>query len=302
MRIAALDIGTNTILMLIADVSPDGTMTVVRDEHAIARLGQGVDRDRRISTEALGRANDTLRRHLEIARELRCERIVAVGTSALRDAANRDDMIAHWRKEFALDVRVITSDEEARLTYLGAFSDSPATGSMQAVLDIGGGSTELTLGQGDNVTDRFSVDLGAVRLTERFWTRYPPSSDRIEEARDLIRKTLRAARPALPYSKWYAVAGTPTTLAAMALALRGFDAAAIDGFRLTRSYVAEAATQILSLTRNQLAHHPQIHPQRADIMGAGVLILEGVMEVYGIPEVAVSVRGLRYGVVLEGVA
>lgn len=300
MRIACLDIGTNTILMLIADVSVDGTISAIRDEHAIARLGKGVDRERRISNEARGRADDILRRQLALAHDLMAERVVAVGTSALRDAANRDDIIMHWRREFGLDVRVISSEEEARLTYLGTLDPGSHGAGTRAVLDIGGGSTEVTLGEGDRLVDRFSVELGAVRLTERSLSSYPPLPEDVANARRLIADTFSAARRSLPPAAWHAVAGTPTTLAAMALSLRSFDAAAIDGYRLTKSYVASTATKILSLTRDELAHHPQIHPLRADIMGAGTLILDGVMEMYNIPEVIVSVRGLRYGVAKEG--
>lgn len=300
MRIASLDIGTNTILMLIADVSPDGTLTVVRDEHAIARLGKGVDRERKISDEARGRADDILQRHLALAHDLKAERVVAVGTSALRDATNRENILTHWRKEYGLNVRVISSEEEARLTYLGTLDPASHGAGTRAVLDIGGGSTEVTLGEGDRLIDRFSVELGAVRLTERFWSRYPPIPEDVANARRLIAETFSAARHSLPPAPWHAVAGTPTTLAAMALSLQSFDAAKIDGFRLTKPYVADTATRILSLTRDELAHHPQIDPQRADIMGAGALILEGAMERYNIPEVIVSVRGLRYGVMLEG--
>lgn len=299
MRIAALDIGTNTILMLVADVSADGRIFVVRDEHAIARLGKGVDSDRLITAEALGRADEILRRHRSLAHDLKADRIVAVGTSALRDAANRNDIVAHWRREFGIDVRVISSDEEARLTYLGTVvSDSSGQG-RQAVLDIGGGSTEVTLGEGDRIVDRFSVDLGSVRVTERFWSDCPPRYEQVAKARRWIGDTLAEARRSLPPATWHAVAGTPTTLAAIALALKSFDAAAIDGFRLTRSFVSEVTNQILALSHEELTHHPHIHPQRADIIGAGALILAGVMEMYGIPEVTVSVRGLRYGVALE---
>lgn len=301
MRVAAIDIGTNTILMLVADVSGEGVLSVVRDEHAIARLGQGVDRERRISPEAIGRADDVLRRHLDLARELKAVRIVAVGTSALRDAANRTEVLQHWREQFGLDVRVISSDEEARLTYRGSFSVGHSGTGPRAVLDIGGGSTEVTLGRRESVIDRFSVDLGAVRLTERFWASYPPHPADIERARELTVQTLISTRPSLPAAEWHAVAGTPTTLAALALSLATFDVAAIDGFRLTRSFVSAALSQITALSLGELRQHPQIHPQRADIMGAGALILEAVMEVYDIPEVTVSVKGLRYGAVLEGV-
>ncbi|MCU0453792.1 MAG: Ppx/GppA family phosphatase [Bacteroidetes bacterium] len=298
MRIAAIDIGTNTVLMLVADLSAERTVSVVRDEHAIARLGQGVDRERRISPEALRRADDTLRHHLALASDLKVDRIVAVGTSALRDAANRDGILAHWQKEFGIDVQVIPSEEEARLTFLGVFAGTRTGDGMHAVLDIGGGSTEFTLGRDGGVIDRFSVDLGAVRLTERFWESFPPAHGHLKEARQQIRQTLLGSRSSLPRARWYAVAGTPTTLAAIAQSLTFFDPAAIDGFRLTRSYVSEAAASILTLTHDELLRHPQIHPQRADIMGAGVLILEGVMQLYGLEDVTVSVRGLRYGVAL----
>jgi exopolyphosphatase/guanosine-5'-triphosphate,3'-diphosphate pyrophosphatase len=299
MRIASLDIGTNTILMLVADITAEGKFAVVRDEHAIARLGQGVDHHRRISEDAIRRADTILRGHLVLARELRCDHMAAVGTSALRDAENRDEILAHWRRTFDIDVRVISSEEEARMTYLGTLSNAPDDQKKRAVVDIGGGSTEITLGMGRRVLDRFSVQLGAVRLTERYWTGYPPASDRIAQAREEIRAILGEKRGSMDPATWSAVAGTPTTLAAMALSLDRFEPSAIDGYQLTRAFVSNSVAQILSLTRDELGRHPQIHPQRADIMGAGALILEGVMELYGITAVTVSVRGLRYGVALD---
>jgi exopolyphosphatase/guanosine-5'-triphosphate,3'-diphosphate pyrophosphatase len=300
-RVAAIDIGTNTVLMLVADVSPDGGLTVVRDEHAIARLGQGVDRHRRLHPEAIARTTEILREHASLARSLGCQRIDAVGTSALRDAQDRAEVLERWQRELALRVRVIDSDEEAGLTYRGCLSGvAGAGGGTHAVLDIGGGSTEVTLGSADRVIDRFSVDLGAVRLTERYWDRYPPDGEKIRQAKREIEAALRAARGSMPSAAWHAVAGTPTTLAAMALKLDQFEVSRVEGSQLTRTFVASAFDEIRELALDDLRHHPRIHPQRADIMGAGTLILLTVMETYDIATVRVSVRGLRYGVALAG--
>jgi hypothetical protein len=183
MRIATIDIGTNTILMLVADISPGGILSTIRDEHSIPRLGEGVDATHLISQTALKRAVEQLRRYRLIAQDENAEMVVACGTSALRDAKNRDDVIDLMGKKTGIRVEVLSGEQEAELTYLGAVSDYLQGDEPLAVLDIGGGSTELTFGNGKTITHRRSLDVGSVRLTERILKTSPPTLQAIEDSR-----------------------------------------------------------------------------------------------------------------------
>ena len=301
MRIAALDIGTNTILMLVADVDNSGRLSVIRDEHSIGRLGKGVDADRLISDETIERVEGILRSQLELARTLGCERIVAGATSAMRDAANRELVLRTFRDHLGLDVRVLSANEEAALTFRGTLSGIDRSPKSRAgVIDIGGGSTEIMVGTGEDAQFRTSVDIGAVRLTERWWDGYPMSEGRWKEVGSEIQKELQNIQIASGPIRWFGVAGTPTTLAAIALTLNTFDPAAIDGYALTRDFVEQTVHELSKQTLAQLRAHPQIHPGRADIIVAGALILREIMRRFRIREIGVSVRGLRYGLAVEG--
>ncbi len=302
MRIAAFDIGTNTILMLVADVEASGSLRVVRDEHTIARMGKGVDKERRISEQTLERVEGILQSLLDIAKGEGCERIVAGGTSALRDAGNRDEVVSYLRSQLGLEVWVLTPEEEAQFTFRGTVSGS-GTGSAvrTGVIDIGGGSTELMVGSGTHADVLTSLDIGAVRLTERWWNGYPASPSALENAGRDIRNALKAVSVEAGGVTWLGVAGTPTTLAAMALGLAAFGPSRINGHVLTREFVERSFDELSRMTLPQLRSHPQIHPDRADIIVAGTLILREIMRGVRIEEIGVSVRGLRFGMALEGV-
>ena len=300
-RIASIDIGTNTILMLVADVASDGRVTVVRDEHSIARLGRGVDSARRIVPETVDRVMGVLRSYLEIARTAGAERVVACGTSALRDAANRDEVLQSIRDRIGMDVRILSGDEEAHLTYFGTISPlkQEATQGAFGVIDIGGGSTEITSGTPDRIMYRRSCDVGSVRLTERWWKIYPPLEESVAAAKKDIHRAFRDVRPDTGSATWVGVAGTLTTCAAIDLKLEQFDRTGVDGYILKKETVDRILGDLMSMSLEQLQHHPQIHPQRADIISAGVLILEAVMEVLGLQSIMVSDRGLRYGMLMD---
>ncbi len=190
MRITSIDIGTNTILMLIADIGADGSFAVIREEQVIARLGKGVDARRRITPETTERVVHFLGGFWETARSFHPDRIVACGTSALRDAANGVDFVQLVREEIGLEITILSGAEEAELTYLGAVSEfmKPDSKEPFAVLDIGGGSTELTIGNGYSVRSKTSLDLGSVRLTERILQDVStnPSRNRSGRKRDQI--------------------------------------------------------------------------------------------------------------------
>ena len=302
MRVASIDIGTNTILMLIADVLSDGSLRFVRDEHVIARLGKGVDEGKNILPDSLERVITTLQQYKEIAEKERCDRIIACGTSALRDARNQKHVLELVRKRLGLDIRILSGAEEAQLTYRGAVSGFMREGKTSnfAVLDIGGGSTELTSGINDQVQDAKSLDIGSVRLTERFLKSSPPLEGGLEAAQHEIRRNLESIPPLKAGTEMIGVAGTLTTLAAMNLSFEAYDREKVEGHSLALTTIESMFDLLKSKSVAEIRRIPQILPQRADILLAGVLILLEVMKHLHFDKITASDRGLRYGLIAEG--
>jgi len=301
MRIATLDIGTNTVLLLIVETE-GSSFRVLRDDHAIARLGEGVDRTRSINEEAYQRFVAVLRMHAETIASFNVDRIAAVGTSALRDAENRDEIIRRAKDDTGIDIAIISGEEEARWTYLGAlYGMELESGKPVAVVDIGGGSTEISSGDGRAFERGVSIDIGAVRITERCFATSPITKEASDAARVLIRNSLRASLAQPPdHAQLIAVAGTPTTLAAMHQGLPAFDAEKVQGYVLQRGAIDQLLDIMMSVdTQTLLDHFPAINKARADILPAGTLILREVMEYCGADSVRVSTRGLRYGIALR---
>ncbi|MBI5646060.1 MAG: Ppx/GppA family phosphatase [Ignavibacteriae bacterium] len=299
MRIATIDIGTNTILLLVADVDARGGLTVVTDEQAIARLGKGVDAERRIQPDTFRRCETILRAHAETCRYLACDHIVATGTSALRDAANRDEFIAAMKQATGFGIELLSGEAEALWTWTGAVSGI-GTHASCAVLDIGGGSTELAVGSRGGDLIHGSVDVGAVRLTEKFLHSAPPRDEELHAAEAAAREALAG----LPHidgarSAIVAVAGTVTTLAAIELGLRTFDRKAVAGHQLTLAAVERLFEQMSKLGKDALHTELSVDPGRADIIVAGILILRTFMRERGVESLTVSERGLRYGIALR---
>lgn len=304
MRVAAIDIGTNTILLLVAEVFPDGRVNPVLELQDIPRLGKGVDAQRRLAHDAVMRSAKVIEHYVQSARSAGAVRVVACGTSALRDATNRDQFIRLVAERTGITVRVLSGREEAELTYAGAVADLIASASDEpcAVLDIGGGSTELALGQGRKLESAGSIDIGAVRLTERYFAAQPPSADVISEAGAIIREALVPLKVTQQVHRLIAVAGTPVTLASILLEFPGYDPIAAHGATITRASLRELLTRLEVMTVQEIAKIPQVEPGREDVLLAGALILDEVMEKLSIGELLVSARGLRYGIAAaEGV-
>ncbi|HVN48928.1 MAG TPA: Ppx/GppA phosphatase family protein [Bacteroidota bacterium] len=297
MRISAIDIGTNTILMLIADVQADGSLKVVRDEHTIARLGKGVDSAKNILPETFQRALTILTKLKSISDEAGSQHIVACGTSALRDAVNRDEFIEFIRAKVGITIHVLNGDEEAQLTYWGGASEYFHRDPEQsfAVLDIGGGSTELVEGKGKFVSKKCSLNVGAVRMTERFLHSSPPTTSEIRNAQTEIEKHLTSSFLLSESAQLVGVAGTVTTLAAMDLKLSAYAPEKIHGYHLQRARIDYFYDQLKILPLERIHAIPQILPMRADIILAGIMILRTVMQKNNLKEIIVSDRGLRYG-------
>jgi len=301
MRLASIDIGTNTILMLIADIQRDGSLNVVRDEHIIGRLGKGVDEHGIILKETFHRVLDILSQLKNIADSHGIKRISVCGTSALRDAKNRQEFIDFMKEKLALEIHVLSGKEEAELTYLGAVSEYlPGTDSGNyAVLDIGGGSTEIVIGSGARVTSSNSIDIGSVRLTERILKNNPPSDIALENAVQIVRYQLQNILPLSPITNIIGVAGTLTTLAALDLQIPKFDRNLINRHVLTIEAINKIFQELRPLTLEQLRSYPQIHPLRTDILLAGIIILREILMKVKLLKITVSDRGLRYGIVIK---
>jgi exopolyphosphatase/guanosine-5'-triphosphate,3'-diphosphate pyrophosphatase len=299
MRIASIDIGTNTILMLVADTLQSGGLKRVHDEQSVARIGKSVDSRKFIHDDAFIRCRDILLRYKETAVRLGTESIIATGTSALRDASNRAEFIDRMLKETGIHIDVLSGNDEARLTYLGAVSNVPVVSDRYAVIDIGGGSTEVIVGDGHSPESAVSKDIGCVRLTERFLHSRPPTTDECEALRNHVRDALASYPGFEPGTPVIAVAGTATTLAAVDLGLTEYDWLAVSGHHLRYERIHDFGLSFSSMLPEELTTALSVDPGRADIILAGVLILDEFMRARKIDHVIVSDLGLRYGAALE---
>ncbi|TDQ04253.1 Ppx/GppA phosphatase family protein [Labedaea rhizosphaerae] len=283
-RVAAVDCGTNSIRLLVADVTvrEDGTAWLrdVHREMRIVRLGQGVDATGTLAPEALQRTADALADYTAIARRKGVEQVRMVATSATRDASNRDDFFAMTERVLGVRAEVITGDEEARLSFTGAVGDFDPDDGPFVVTDVGGGSTEVVTGTWDGlrakVTAARSVDIGCVRITERCLRSDPPAPAEVAGAADLAREVLTEAFEAVLVDDartWIGVAGTVTTLAAIALGLPEYDSDAVHQATLTFDQLALTTQRLLSTTHDQRAQIPVIHPGRVDVIGGGAIVV-----------------------------
>ncbi|MES2767478.1 MAG: Ppx/GppA phosphatase family protein [Bacteroidota bacterium] len=287
---AAIDIGTNTLLMLIGE-EQNSALKIIRDEHSIARLGEGVDAFKTIQPQAIERAVTIVKEYREICDELGVSEIRAVATSAMRDAKNREEVCEIFKNILKADIEIISGDEEAQMSFSGTVENSE----LSTVIDIGGGSTEIITGKASNIESRISINIGAVRMTERFLKDKPGSKERIAEAQEEIRQQLLKAG-ARETGIIYAVAGTPTTLAAIAQGLKDFSRKSIHGYVLKIETVNEILEKLLQSSLEEVLKIPCVHPQRADILPAGALILKEILHFLKADSCVVSTQGLRYGV------
>lgn len=298
MIVAGIDIGSNTILMVIADVASDGTLHVLEEHHALPRLGEGITSGLGIGAEALGRALEVLRSYRQHLDRYHSPPARCVATSAVRDAVNRFDVVSAFTQALGVPVDVIDGATEGALTFSGAAADLPGE---VLLCDIGGGSTELVLGLGGAVQSRVSLNLGAVRHAERWCTTRPVEAQARESLRSDIRHTLASVQlPQLSkHSTFVGVAGTPVAAAMLIRGLVTYDRDAVEGTILTLSQVHALAEQLLSLSYAELAELPGIDPSRSDILPVGVTVLDEIMQYVRAEHVLVRTRGLRYGALVE---
>ncbi|MFE0138978.1 Ppx/GppA phosphatase family protein [[Kitasatospora] papulosa] len=306
-RVAAVDCGTNSIRLLVADVDPaTGDFTELDRRMRIVRLGQGVDRTGRLAPEALERTFVACRDYAAAIKELGAERIRFVATSASRDAENSDTFVRGVREILGVEPEVVTGDLEAQLSFDGATKELVGADHLEKpylVVDIGGGSTEFVVGD-DRVRAARSVDIGCVRMTERHLVLDgvvvdPPTPDRIAAIRADVAAALDLVEETVPISSaatLVGLAGTVTTVAAMALGLEEYDSEAIHHSRVSVERVRELTERLLASTHEERAAIPAMHPGRVDVIASGALVLLAVMERAGAREVVVSEHDILDGI------
>ena len=300
-KVAAIDIGTNSVLLVIAAAGANGPVALL-ERATITRMGEGVDRTRRLAPAAVARNLACLRAYAE---DLRCHgnpRLDVVGTSALRDAEGAAAFLDEAERILGVRPRVIAGDEEAQLTFRGAQSGLQLRGKL-LVFDIGGGSTELIVGEASSTEppgSRVSLDIGSVRLFERHVHTDPPRADELAQIDAHITSALDGAEPLAAVAAGEAitlvgVAGTVTTLKALELGLVTYDPAQVHGAILTLPAVESLCAKLASLPLAERAQLPGLEPKRADVIVAGALIVRGILRRAGVGQAVISDRGVRFG-------
>jgi exopolyphosphatase/guanosine-5'-triphosphate,3'-diphosphate pyrophosphatase len=304
-RVAAIDCGTNSIRLLVADVDPGtGALVDLDRSNEIVRLGHGVDATGRIAPESMARTFAAVERYAEVIDRLRAERLRFVATSASRDAQNRDEFVAGVLDRIGVVPEVISGDEEARLSFLGATRGLvDGAGAPYLVVDIGGGSTEFVLGTREPVAAR-SVDVGCVRLTERHLRHDPPTEAEVAAIVADVDAAIAEAAEVVPLGEartLIGLAGSVTTTAALFLGLPEYDGAAIHGTRVPAADVAAISDRLLALDHAGRSVMQVIHPGRVDVLNAGILVLRRILDVTGLPEVLTSEHDILDGIAWSSV-
>ena len=300
-RVAAIDCGTNSIRLLVADLDPDaGTLQDVDRRMEVVRLGEGVDRTGRLSPAALQRTFAACDTYATVVRDTGAAAVRFVATSASRDVSNRDDLVRGVRDRLGVAPEVVTGDEEAALSFAGATRELAGAQLDRPLLvvDIGGGSTELVLGAG-TVEQARSVDMGCVRMTERHLHDDPPTPVQVEAARQDIEDGVDLAGRTVDLHRAGTVvglAGSVTTVAAMALDLPAYDSDVLHHSRIAAADVDTVTERLLAMPRVQRAALPFMHPGRVDVIGAGALVLSVVLERAGADSVVVSEHDILDGI------
>ncbi|WP_314174600.1 Ppx/GppA phosphatase family protein [Streptomyces winkii] len=301
-RVAAVDCGTNSIRLLVADADPAAAeLRDLERRMEIVRLGQGVDRTGRLAPEALERTFAACRTYARAVETHGARRVRFVATSASRDAENRDEFVRGVVDILGVEPEVITGDQEAQFSFTGATRELAGRRDLDKpylVVDIGGGSTEFVVGD-DSVRAARSVDIGCVRLTERHGLSGPVISEQHEAMRADIEAALDEVERSVPLAQartLVGLAGTVTTVAGIALDLEAYDAAAIHHSRVPREQVAGIVERLLASTHDERAAIPVMHPGRVDVITAGAVILLTIMERTGAEEVVVSEHDILDGI------
>jgi exopolyphosphatase / guanosine-5'-triphosphate,3'-diphosphate pyrophosphatase len=298
MKIGALDVGTNTVLMLVAETAPDGGARRVIDLARITRLGRGVDHNHRLDPQAALRTLDAIAEFVEQARAAGAEKILAAGTATLRDAADGESFIRRVRERTGVELKIVSGETEAWLSYLAVIRGLLLEPSQRLlIIDIGGGSTEFIRAAPGAKLGMVSLQIGSVRLTERILRHDPPTAREAADLRLAIDAELTGLGWKLETDVLVGIAGTVTTVCAVALQMETYDPDRVHGYRLSRKEVERVLGLVGSIPLAERRRLKGLDPARADVIFAGAAILERVMCEAGVGSVTVSDQGVRWGLV-----
>ncbi len=298
MKLAALDVGTNTVLMLVVEQIADGSLRTLGEFSRITRLGRGVDGSGKLNPEAAAKTADAIVEFVAQARSIGAEKILSAATAALRDAQDGAAFIARVKERCGLELDTISGETEAQLAYLSSVKGLKLDPSANLlIVDIGGGSTELIRAEPGGVIDAVSLQIGAVRLTERFVHSDPPKPREAADLRLAIDQTLDTLRWNFQPNVMVGIAGTVTTVCAVALGLATYDPVRVHGYQLTDAQVLQAISLLSNVGLEERKQLPGVEAGRADVIFAGAAILERVMAHFKIHRVTVSDQGVRWGLV-----
>jgi len=300
-RVAVVDIGTNSTRLLISDVNAPHVEEIDR-RTTVTSLGRGVDHTGNLCSDAIEDVCEAIAGYKAHYEEMGADRVMAVATSAVRDASNGDAFIAELRERFGLQAELLTGEEEAHLTYLGATASRPAD-EPTLVFDIGGGSTELIVGSGAAVDFHTSLPAGTIRHSERHLSTDPPNATELEDLADDVRALVSEATatqdPGIRPVRAIGTAGTPTSLAAIDQQLEPYDPQRVHGYRLGLRPIQRMLSRLSSMPLAERLHIPGLHPGRAPTIVAGTVIMVQVMRTFGFDEVEVSERDILHGSALS---
>lgn len=299
--VASIDIGTNSVLLLVAEKA-NRKLIPLAELQEVPRLGKGVDQQKMLHPESCTRVIGVLKSYRTYLGEHYpsvIDKVIVTATSAVRDASNRTDFIRDIQQATGWHVQLLSGKEESVTTFYGAVSVLDKIGSNQVVLDIGGGSTEIALGEGGRLKESVSLDMGSVRFSERFLTSNPPTVDQIQTARNAAQKLLNSSTQVSADAEVVAVAGTVTSLAAIELKLKSYDANQINGYVLNRTSIQKFIDEFSEMESDEIEKmYALFLTGRGDVILGGLLILDEFLKWCGKDKLTVSTGGIRHGILL----
>jgi exopolyphosphatase / guanosine-5'-triphosphate,3'-diphosphate pyrophosphatase len=297
-RVAVIDIGTNSTRLLIADASPSGAVQALLRRSTVTRLGEGVDSSNSLASPAIERTRAALQEYRQLIDSYDCTANLAVLTSAVRDASNGPDFTERVRHDFSLDARTLSGDEEAQLTFLGAMHDRASSSEPTVVIDIGGGSTEFIVGHDSTAGFHVSLPAGVVRMSERHIHSDPPSSTELQALAHDARATFLAGLPSeerAPVTRGIAVAGTATSAASIDLELDPYDPSRVHGYPLLLATIELLLARLADMTEEERRTVVGLHPDRAPTIVAGMILLSEALRAFELDCVEVSDHDILFG-------
>ena len=298
-RKAVIDVGSSSIKFFLGELSENGALKTIVDENDIQRIAEGLRETGEISPAAMERNIEALSRFAKKAKENGADEIICIGTMALRNATNAVDFLRKARETCGVKVKVISGEEEARLSYLAVLSGLPMQDEKIVIFDTGGGSTEFVFGEGSTVSKRFSVDLGNIRITEKFFKNDPVTKEEVEIAAKEIENIFTRYDVRGEINQLVGMGGTVTSMGAVKHRMEFYQPDVIHGSKLSIDDIEAQVLDYSSKTIEERRHIVGLQPKRADVILAGACILRAILRLLGAREVTISDRGIRHGLAFD---